>query len=43
MAAAEVEGCEGEKQASSPKMDWDINDNHFPKLQQVKNYPKQGP
>ena len=32
---AAVGGCDGKQ--TSAKMDWDINDNHFPKLQQVKN------
>ena len=31
---AAVGGCDDGKLAIA-KMDWDINDNHFPKLQQV--------
>ena len=33
--AATAAGSEGK--LANAKMDWDINDNHFPKLQQVKN------
>ena len=35
--AATAAGSEGK--LANAKMDWDINDNHFPKLQQVKHGP----
>ena len=38
-ATAATAGCDG-KQVNNAKMDWDINDNHFPKLQQVKEIAK---